>query len=206
MKKCISILVLLAFVAAGAFAADFALSAGGGALFDYSANNGVEVAGFYTGMRNTSIGGFVFFDATYVEANVSFAYGMLTSVYDLGPLGSGTEDGGSAMQLGLGLLGKYPIKLSALTLYPLVGINYNLVLSASDADGNKYDKPGDLSQFGVQFGVGIDKYFTDAVFLRAEGLFQLRFANKLMSDQATGGASTTIGMGPVIKVGVGYKF
>jgi outer membrane protein W len=207
MKKSISILVLLALVTVGgAFAQGFGLSAGGGLLFDYSANNGIEASGFYTGTRTTSFGGFIFFDATYAELDVSFAYGSVTGVYDWPVLGSGTEDAGSVMQLGFTLLGKYPIDLGAVTLFPLVGVGYNAVLSWSDPDGNKADKPGDMSQFGILAGVGIDKNLTDALYLRAEALFQLRLPSKAMSDAAVGGASATLGMGAVVKVGVGYRF
>jgi len=214
MKKRISLLVLLAFIAGGLFALD--LSAGGGLLFDYSANNGLKatVGGqdYYRGIRVASFGGFVFFDATYAEANVSFAYGSGTYVWDEGS-SSGTLDYGSMLQLGFTLLGKYPFKLKAVTLYPLLGINYNLVVSAKDKAGNKADKPGDLNQFGIQLGGGVDYYLTEALFIRGEILFQLRFASKYQDDQvkvvkAQYGISpdTTVGMGPVIKAAVGYKF
>jgi len=212
MKKRISILVLLAFVAAGAFAQG---SIGGGLLFDYSGNNGVSTSipsfgDLYSGYRMTSFGGFIFYDYTYVEATVSFAYGSITTVMDV--LGtSATEDGGSATQLGFTLLGKYPIKLGSITFFPLLGINYNMVVSASDADGNSIDDAMDLSQFGIQTGVGLDFNLTESLYFRAEGLFQFRFANKWQdtgvdSYKALGlDAKTTLGMGPVFKVAIGYK-
>jgi len=214
MKKRISLLVLLAFIAGGVFALD--LSAGGGLLFDYSANNGIKASvggqDFYQGIRTASFGGFVFFDATYAEANVSFAYGSATFVEE-GYGSSTTSDAGSLLQLGFTLLGKYPFKLGAVTLFPLAGINYNVVVSAKDDDGNKYDKPGDFSQFGILLGGGVDYNLTEHLFLRGEILFQLRFASKFQDDSAKNvkdeygiSPDTTVGMGPVIKVGVGYKF
>jgi len=205
MKKRISILVLLAFVAAGAFAQRVGMSVGGGLLFDYSANNGVSAADYYAGIRNSSFGGFIFFDATYAEVDVSFARGNLTSVYEKGN-NSGTADMGSAMQLGFSLLGKYPVRRGYFTFFPLLGVNYNVVLSGSDPDGNKFDKPGNLSQFGIQGGAGMDYNLTHALYLRGEALFQLRLASKTMNDAATGDTSTTLGMGPVVKVALGYRF
>jgi len=202
-KKVVLVLLMAALVAGGVFADG--LSAGGGLLFDLSGNNGVKSGDAYAGIRNTSFGAYGFFDATYVEIDVSFARGSLTMVAEGGGA-SASADAGSVMQLGLGIMGKYPIELGSVVLFPLFGINYNMVLSWS-VDGESYDKPGDLSQLGILGGVGADFGLTDSLYIRAEGLFQLRLANKLMKDMASeGSASTTLGMGPRIQVGIGYKF
>jgi len=204
-KKVVLALLMTALLAGGVFAEGFSMSAGGGLLFDLSGNNGVKAGGSYAGVRNLSFGGYGFFDATYVEVDVSFAYGKLTYVAEGGG-SSASEDFGNAMQLGLSLLGKYPIDLGSFTLFPLLGINYNMVLSHK-LDGVSNDKPGDLSQLGILGGVGADFGLTDSLYLRAEGLFQLRLANKYQKDLADMyDASTTLGMGPRIKVGIGYKF
>jgi len=216
MKRGISVLALLAIVATGAFAQvdftpqGFSMAAGGGLLFDWSGNNGIEnfkSAGLsgYLGFRNLSFGGYGFFDATYAEMDVSLAYGSITYVYDY-PGHKGTESGGSAIQLGFSLLGKYPIGLGGFTLFPLLGADYNLVLSSKDRNGRPEDNPGDASQFGLLVGAGLDFPLSGALFLRGETLFHLRFPSKDMKDTASGGASTTLGMGPRIKIGVGYKF
>jgi opacity protein-like surface antigen len=206
-KKIVLALLMAALLVGGAFAEGFSMSAGGGLLFDLSGNNGVKAGDYYAGTRNLSFGGYGFFDATYAEVDVSFAYGMLTAVMDGGGA-SGSEDAGSVLQLGFSLLGKYPIDLGSFTLFPLLGINYNMVLSASDPDGNSIDNAGDSSQLGFLAGVGADFGLTDSLYLRAEGLFQLRLPSKVQSDMAdfSNDASTTFGMGPRIKVGVGYKF
>jgi hypothetical protein len=74
----------------------------------------------------------------------------------------------------------------------------------------------DLSQFGILGGTGMDFGINDKLYLRAEALFQFRFASKYTKDikdtldpLATvfgGTQKNTVGMGPVIKIGVGYKF
>jgi len=211
MKKSISILALLAIIATGAFAQGFPppMSAGGGLLFDWSFNNGVEtkISGkrAYTGINALSFGGFGFFDATYAEVDVSFAYGLLTLASDADG-SKDSKDLGSALQLGFTLLGKYPIGLGGFTLFPLLGADYNLVLSVKNKDGSSESKPGEYSQFGLLAGAGLDFPLTSALYLRGEALFHLRFASKLMTDIASSGDSTTLGMGPRIKIGVGYKF
>jgi opacity protein-like surface antigen len=213
MKKSISILALLAIIATGAFAQGFPfpMSAGGGLLLDWSGNNGIDNAKLggktgYFGYRLLSIGGFGFFDATYAELDVSFAYGSATYVYDF-PGTNDNEDGGSALQLGFTLLGKYPIDWNGFTLFPLLGADYNLVLSSKDKNGKPEDNPGDNSQFGILAGAGLDYPLSSALFLRGEALFHLRLPSKDAKDAAKqSGGDTTFGMGPRIKVGVGYKF
>jgi hypothetical protein len=205
MKRSILILALLAIAATGAFAQGFSLATGGGGLFDWSFNNGVKADSEYVGFRALSFGGFVFFDATYAELDVSFAYGMGTGVIDLTDE-KRTEDLGNELQLGFTLLGKFPIGSGRFIFFPLLGADYNLVLSAKDKNGISDDHPGDGSQFGLLGGVGFDLHFTKALFLRTEALFHFRFASKEMKDSAPSGASTTFGMGPRVKIGVGYRF
>jgi hypothetical protein len=212
MKKGISILVLVSMVAVGAAFAD-GLSFGGGALFDLSLGNGYDgSAGGVTvksSLDNTSFGAFVFFDAKYVEANLIFAFGSLKPHYEMSGGGYSVSSDGDAldaMQLGISVLGKYPFEVGSITLFPLLGISYNMVLSVKDSDGNKADDPGDLSQLGILAGLGLDVNITDALFFRAEGLFQVRLPSKGVSDNVPDGVDTTLGFGPVIKVAIGYRF
>jgi hypothetical protein len=219
MKKSISILALLAFMATGAFAQGFSLSAGVGGLFDYSLNNGIQthISGskIYAGYNNLSFGGFGFFDATYAELDVSFAYGKLNYVVK----GGGSLDEGMAgnmLQLGFSLLGKYPMGLGGITLSPLLGANYNIVLSGKNPeDGSRLEKAMNWSQLGFLAGVGLDFNFSRFVFLRTETMFSLRLPSKEMKNQkneagsgpdALSGVKTTFGMGPRFKIGVGFKF
>jgi hypothetical protein len=216
MKKSFLVLALLAFMATGAFAQGFSLSAGGGGLFDYSLNNGIQsyVDGskYYIGYNNLSVGAFGFFDATYAELDVSFAYGMLSYTFKF-PGYSEEGKAGIMYQLGFTLLGKYPMGLGGITLSPLLGVSYNMVLSGK-YDGVKFEKPMEDSQLGILGGVGLDFNFSRFVFLRTEAMFNLRFASKSMNDgknEQNAGFSgfswkNTLGMGPRFKIGVGFKF
>ena len=224
MKKGLFALILLLLVAAGGFA-QTTTSIGGGVLLDWSGNNGLEAnfmgAKAYVGYRNLSFGGFIFFDATYVEADVSFAYGMITGVEEDLAVGSGMKDifdDASALQLCFSIMGKYPINMGSVTVFPLVGINYNYVLSLRDKDGKTIDEPGikssDFSQFGFLIGGGLDFSFSGNLFLRTEALFQFRLASKIMDDMVDATNyfagmkvfDTTWGMGPRFKLGFGYRF
>jgi hypothetical protein len=226
-KKIVLALLLAAFIGGGAFA-QISMSAGGGGFFDFSGNNGVKVEmqhptynngkaiSLYEGIRNTSFGAFAFYDVTYAELDVYFAYGSLTHVY-IENEERKDNDLGTAIQFGFSLLGKYPIDMGGFTIFPLIGIDYNSVLSV---DGNSKDA-GDLSQFGLLAGIGGDISISGPLFIRLEGLLHLRFSSKFSTDMkkelepiikewnALGGkasSKTTLGFGPQIKVAMGYKF
>jgi opacity protein-like surface antigen len=201
---------MITLIAGGAFA-QIKFSAGGGGLFDFSGNNGYKYDDwFYYGYRNTSFGGFIFFDVTYAELDVNFAYGSISPVAEILGIKLTTSDSEklSAMQLGFSLLGKYPINLGSFTVFPMLGVDYNIVISVKDKDGNKDPNPGYWNQFGFLAGVGGDFNITKSIFIRAEGLFHIRLPNKNMKD-AIGDdddVSATWGMGPRIKIGVGFRF
>ena len=215
MKKSIMILVLLVFAASGVFAQAFRVSVGGGGLFDWSFKNGLEEKiglnkYYYTGNTNMSFGGFLFLDATYAELNASFRYGLITNVVD----NAGnvkTTKAGNMMQAGVSVLGKYPLDFGAITFFPLIGAGYNAVLIYNYDEGKKYndsvvDTMLDLGQICFMGGAGFDFGLTRSLFLRFEALYQLRFASKIANDTATSVRYATLGMGPLVQVGAGYKF
>jgi len=213
MKKSVLILILIILAAAGAFAQSFSISAGAGGLFDWSFNNGVEekISGdkYYEGLRNMSFGGFAFFDATYAEFDLSFTYGLIKAVIDE-PGNSSSSDGGKMLQVGAGLLLKYPLDFGKITFFPLIGANYNVVLSYKisgiSIGSSAIDVLKRWSQIGLLGGAGFDLSISGPLFLRIEALYQLRFASKGMKDSASGDAYATLGMGPLVKAGVGYRF
>ena len=179
-------------------------SVGGGALWDWSFNNGLKVGNMYTGFRNMSIGVYGFFDATYGEVDFYAAYGFMNDVEE--NTGSATENFG-IFQIGFTGLGKYPFKINSnIVLFPLLGIDYNIVLFGV-VDGEVDSTDASLfNQLGFLAGGGIDYFITDSLFLRGEALFHLRLPTRFMTSMALLGASATVGMGPQVKVGLGYKF
>jgi hypothetical protein len=198
-------------VAGGAFALDMAI--GGGLTFDLSGNNGIKYDDYYNGFRNTSFGAYGFFDLTYVEIGLYFAYGAMTSVVDMGGA-SGKAGAGGMTQFGFTLLGKYPIELGKITLFPALGIDYNIPLSWK-FEGEKVMEESVAkwySQLGFQAGMGLDLGLTEALFLRFNGMFHLRLPTKAMKDTADvyhafygGDWKATLGFGPRINVAIGYK-
>ncbi|MDR0324105.1 MAG: outer membrane beta-barrel protein [Treponema sp.] len=215
MKKA-GILAVIFLCAGVSLSAQFHFSAGVGGIFDASFINGhkskIDSNSYYRGQQYYSPGGLVFFDLTYIEANVSFAYtfanGIQRTVYNDKKEYKGYKDyNGNMLQLGFSLLGKYPISLGKTTFFPLVGASYDLVLSG-DINGKVIDEARDFSQFGVLAGVGFDFDLSNRFFLRTEALANLRFPSSYMKAQAEAGGITrkaTFGIGPEIKLGLGFR-
>jgi hypothetical protein len=224
-------LVLAAVAAGGAYALpEFKLGAGGGGYFTSDFGGGVEMSVFgetFGSIKTPYAGGgaFAFFDATYVEASVGFWGGG--GSYTLETLGAddSTESIDQKMSyagLDIGLLGKYPFALNEkLSIVPLVGITYRIMLSAKDADGEPYknldgdEAPGDFSALWFRFGGGVDFSFTDHVYLHSGLLYGLRLSNTAEKDivdatESEGGgiveAKPLLGHGLELKVAVGYRF
>ncbi|GHU42912.1 hypothetical protein FACS1894190_12790 [Spirochaetia bacterium] len=140
-------------------AADFQMSAGGGALFsagfqsftltDSAKKEWQEWADIYNCPQplvdmysqdktiNSLAGGFfVFFDATYAELSINMLFGTRNATLD--PIGfqfysPAPTAGSSTIQMGFSLLGKYPFELNPkITLFPALGIEYRLLLLEKD--------------------------------------------------------------------------
>jgi len=199
MKKIIFILFLLLSFLEYALA-DESLSIGGGGLFGYTFTRytlkGGEVRSSQS-MDRLDYGGFIFFDATYVEFSVLIQGGynwyQENMIYSDASLpdsrGTGTE-----MNLSFSLLGKYPFKINErFTWFPLLGVVYQVaIIQKRHPDGglvydrskgrlpedrDKNDDPYPLSawnSFLINVGAGIDCHFTKNLFLRSELLFGFR--------------------------------
>jgi hypothetical protein len=193
----------------GYFTSDF----GGGAEASATGFDGSIKTPYYGG------GGFAFFDATYAEVSLGFFSGGGTMDYDMRGFFEGEADM-SVMGLDIGLLGKYPFAISEqLTVFPLLGIAYRIMLSAEDEDGDqiknfatggKDDVAGDLSALWFKLGGGLDYSFTDQIYLRGGLLYGLRLANAFEYDAVDAykamDPKTRLGHGLEIKVAVGYRF
>ena len=123
-----------------------------------------------------------------------------------------------ATQFGFSLLGKYPLfNTGSISVFPLIGFDYALVLSAKDREsGDKWEKgdipykgfsPSHFSQFGLLAGAGFDFDLSGKLFIRGEALLHMRFSNKFIRELNKDADKTkaTLGFGPQIKLGVGYR-
>ncbi|MDR3013526.1 MAG: hypothetical protein LBU70_10040 [Chitinispirillales bacterium] len=171
----------------------------------------------------------VFLDATYAELGIGLIFGSGEEQMFLD--GKKEEDYWisstiSFAALNLSLVGKYPIILdNSVTVSPLAGIEYMMVLSATAKVGNyeaKFDgkdgapKAGDLSRFGLKIGANTDIAINENVFLRSVLAYNIRFANKFSKDAIDdmywldydddSSAKATMGHGLTVSVGLGFRF
>ncbi|MDR0758976.1 MAG: outer membrane beta-barrel protein [Treponema sp.] len=208
MKKLLAVTMFAAVIGTAAFAEApaFALSAGAGGLFSYNFGGGVMNGDDGVSIPYLGGGFFAFFDATYAEVNVGMDFGSATLKGE-GAYADYIEDTKmSATNLNIGVLGKYPISLGSVVLFPAIGINYRVTLAVKDEDGNEMDEPGDFSALSFLFGGGLDYGIGEKLYLRGEVLYSIRLASKFESDQEQGDAKYNLGHGPTVKVAVGYKF
>jgi opacity protein-like surface antigen len=240
MKKIIALFVV--FVCVGA-ALSAQISFGGGTLVDYIGNNAGAKMTFSAELKKDfpdeaidmsevenalGVGGFAFLDLMYAEINMDFSYGIHSYVLKFGDEKE-TGDLGTSLNLGFSLLGKYPFDLGPVTLYPMAGLGYNIVLARMDEKGNNYKDSeeykdsdrsvtGDYSQFFLMAGAGLDYNINRNIYLRFQTLFQMRLApkgvrdaiseiEKMYKDEEIEGItmSSTLGIGPRIKVGIGFR-
>ena len=217
-RTILGVAMILAVIATGrAFAQpEFKLSAGIGGYFTSDFGGGYEAS---MGGESMSVqtpyaggGGFIFLDATFLELSLGFFGGSGDSKMEGG--GEEMSFGMTNTGLDIGLLGKYPIAISdQLSVFPLLGINYRVILSIKNEDGEEADDPGDLSALWFKFGGGMDYSFTDSIYLRAGILYGLRLANKSENDMKDMVAEspgvdfkTLLGHGLEIKLAIGFKF
>lgn len=178
IKKYTAVLILAAAIAGGAFALpEFKMSAGGGVTgvsnwesvkSSYAA--GTTGPGSWVGNPSVymdtrelysamDMGGFVFFDATYAEFDISLGHGKMPFV-----------SGYNAFKMGLSLFVKAPFTVgdSGLTIALLLGVQYDMVLGAKDQWGNRVQS-GSNDGTGVRLYDGLDgggspKYKNGSVF------------------------------------------
>jgi hypothetical protein len=203
MKKIVALLALTLVVSGAAFGLpELKLSFGGGALLPMVFGNGIKAGNYRSTNTAIGVGAFAFLDATFVEADFAFFGGGLTRKISNGSNSSSTS--GSFAALDLSLLGKYPIPLGRMTVFPLLGIDYMIVVSAEYND-REVDKPNDLSSFAFDFGAGLDFPLGDRLYLRGELLYAIRLPSEAQQDAKNSSNDYILGNGPTIKVAVGYS-
>jgi len=190
--------VLAAFVAAGTFAQS-PLSAGGG--FSMQGGKGGKLEAIKTKRGDNEIGsfeladfmfgGFLFVDAKYTELVIGVATGWAEWIGNKMKIdGLSGNFQGPVTSLDISLLEKYPIEtLKDLTIFPLFGIGYNLVLSSKvyvDEQTVNFPVYGNATQhstFRIMIGFGGDVDFGKKMYIRQELLGYISFPSRFFKDK-----------------------
>jgi len=172
----------------------------------------LEYTGRYWDDRTNrrSVGAWGFVDATFAELSIGFMGGPQSIRSRL--------DGGNweeslaptlIFALDIALLGKFPIGLPRvdITVSPLLGFGYNIVLSQRGPGGSSHPEPSRLNTFRIKGGVGGDFDLSERLFYRVSVLGAYRFLSRANRDWASlsGRNDASGGFGVIVKVGLGVR-
>jgi len=145
------LLFLIFMILANALFAQVYLGIGGGVVVN-------DINDYDTNVYGFTIGPHIFVDATYIKASLSVGFG-----------GISTYEYFKATRINISLVGKFPINLGFLTLFPQAGVGYNS-FKFNGAYSSK-DLEEAFTHVGFIAGLGLDLNFTNNFFLRPETLF-----------------------------------
>jgi len=233
-KKLVLVLLMATLLAGGAFA-QFSMSAGLGGTFtvDFTnfawtkeAKDMMKAAGYEPNSSDMNViggGFFAYFDATYAMLSLGMGF------YDISPANADRKKAqndakitNSLTTFDVSLYGKYPFPLGAATLFPLLGVNFQIAVAQDyTVDGNKSswedrNKNDDISEYWssvwFKFGAGADiplgkKFYLRPIFLYGFG--RLPKTTKESMDTMNiyiKMIDKIIYHGLDVKLAVGYKF
>jgi len=202
----------------------FGISVGGGLILGGSFQNySMNISGINypsTGYSDFNVGLFAFIDLKYAEFIIAYSHGSgkgndlhfsyylstgeLIEYPTVGPTYEYLEN-----YFNIGILGKYPFNINQFLLYPLLGLQYQLLLSL-EVDGVKVTD--DLSRnnsLWVKMGFGMDYYILRNVFIHGKVLWGIKFNSENESNYDTLPNNFTIRRfthQPSLNVGIGYRF
>ena len=136
------------------------------------------------GISNIGYAPQLFLDVGFVELTV----GVFFSPLFVNSSGVEHEFGNpgppiALMALDMSLLMRMPVftLVSGNSIFPLVGVGYDIVLSAIIGD-QEIHEPFELSAFRLKFGVGYDIRFHQQMYFRISGLAAYRFPTMFMGN------------------------
>jgi len=185
----------------------FTLSTGLGADFAASFDS-YRYDGGDGGLLRTLGGGvYAFFDATYAEAGIGFLFGAMKHKAH-GLWSEGTYD---LSYMTFALYGKYPFNLRYFHLFPMLGVQFDLGLGATnngaDVFSTSQDKAGFMNRIWIKFGAGADINLTEHLYLRPSFLYGINFGTKEeWGLKSAIGYLDSFNHGLDVRIAVGYRF
>ena len=204
-KKVILTLLITALSVLNIFAFDMSAGVGGNFTvnFDSYKYDGDNIAS----QRTIGGGFFALFDITFAELNVGILFGSLKKEY----AGIWDDYSINLFNLTFSLYGKYPIRLSSFTIFPMLGVQYNLCLSAKDEGEIIFDNPllrmDYMNRFWIKFGAGADFNLTEKLYFRTSFLYGINFGSRNDRDvKKYNSKESSFHHGLDIRVAIGWRF
>ena len=216
-KKIVLALLIATLVTGGAFA-QLQMSAGIGGNFgvhmtslshdDFDIDNPKPIIG----------GGFnAFFDATYAMLKVGMFFGGNSEEESY--MGETMKNKSSFNYFSLGLLGKIPIELGSITLFPMLGFEWNILTGgkftaefAGESESESFsrsdfeDDKSYFDMFIIQLGVGADFNLTDRLYLRPTILWGIDVLRNKAEKDFKDNNGSTFKHKLDIGIALGFKF
>lgn len=218
MKKLLTTVALAAFTLSSAFAVGMSAGVGASAsttLWTMSMSYGGTTA---TGSDViVPVGAKAFFDTKYLQLSVGY---IAASQATLSVTGTATATYPNDLSyMTFAALGKLPFKLLSMTVFPLVGIEYDLNVSHPSSGGYfegsnallANPTNSDYNELWIKGGVGVDVDLGQHFYLRPEALFGIKPLNSdeqaVVNSLASAGLSNvTLGFGTLdLSLLLGYK-
>ena len=224
------VVVLAVFCAATVFAQEkgnssFRVSLGGGGSLAGNFSTwslDKDIPGDLHRYDSTQLGAgpFLFFDLKFLELSIGFPLGTLEAD---DTISMSANDNFPAQTYGLrgSAYLKLPFTVSPMfSLFPLLGIDYDLYLLAQKKDErdakfpvsatNQTAKASDaLNALWFKAGVGLDTFFGDNLFIRTEIFYGIRLANEMenyLKDVRKDDFNWMLPHGGDFKIAIGYRF
>ncbi|RPJ08921.1 MAG: hypothetical protein EHM28_02995 [Spirochaetaceae bacterium] len=210
MKKFL-VLALICILATSAFAQD--IKFGAGISLDYMPmfqNLTVDVADTDVNTSMNLLGVSAYFDASFVSLAVGYAFTMGGSTDDGRVFGvdvdNETNDDFTMSMFTITLLGKYPFDMGGWYLFPMVGIEYSIMImySGDGGDTNMVGETGydDMNDIVLLGGVGA-AFMVDKFVIAPKVLFIYNLTPAPVEDPDPAEISQ---WGIAIGINVGYMF
>jgi hypothetical protein len=215
MKRIIFI-GFLVVITTGAFC-QIDIAAGGqlgGGILSFSSKYEVDSDNYSVLTQTDTLLAFgAFIDATYARLSLNYAM-SLGAKQKLKLVIGGSEDSDTADSpddyswslFNIELLGKYPIDLGSIVVWPAAGFLYSMTISMDgDGDGEADDlSEMEINDFYLSVGAGVDVEITPDLFVTGSALFNYNLTPNPTDEDLPDEVSLTSYMIRVF-VGVGYK-
>jgi len=175
-----AVLILAVFTAAGAFG----FSIGGGVSGDFNA--AVSTIG-NEGDVTSLLGGYIFLDFSFIEINTIFGFDVIKK--------------DNPTSLNFGIIGKFPINLGFLCLFPALGVDL-FTTFPKDSDKDFFNDFSDNLKIGLLAGGGLD-IVLGKFFIRGQIFYTLRIPTK--DDKVALSTVKTLNNGVKFMLGAGFK-
>ncbi|EPF31071.1 hypothetical protein HMPREF9194_01401 [Treponema maltophilum ATCC 51939] len=177
MKKIAALVLVVCMTCASVFALDF----GAGGMFDFTHEHAYAKATLgpvtTTSSGDISLIGFKgFFDAQYAVASFGINTNITKQKITSGSTSTLTDL--TIRYFNIGLLAKYPIELGSIQIFPLVGVDWDIIISYQKNNTNyKIDSAAreEFNALWLDLGVGADiPLGSGALYLRPQGIFGIQ--------------------------------